>query len=286
MLMLKKLSLIYKSSYRRISYPLISVMVAAGLCAGTTFPSIAIPWRELIFQGIQMISISNLSDRQEFELGKQINQQLLKSKNIKLYRNQAANEYINRIGQRLVTASPRPDILYTFQVIEDDSINASATMGGFVYINTGLMKAADNEAELASVIAHEIAHIAARHAVKQLRQTLLAQGLATAAGVDNSVAVQMGVELALRRPKSRQAEFEADQIGIETLGRAGYAQYGAITFMQELLKKASPPSFLSTHPATSARISKMKQMINPEFGYNGDGLDERHYQVIVNRLVP
>ncbi|MEM1173138.1 MAG: M48 family metallopeptidase [Cyanobacteria bacterium P01_H01_bin.35] len=284
--MLKKLSLISKSSYRRISYPLISLMVAAGLSVGTASPSQALPWRQLIFQGIQMMSISNLSDRQEVELGKQINQQLLRSGDVKLYRDRAANEYITRIGQRLVAASPRPDIPYTFQVVEDDSINAFATMGGFVYIHTGLMKAADNEAELASVVSHEIAHITERHAVKQLRRTLLAQGLATAAGVDQNVAVQMGVELALRRPKSRQAEFEADRVGIETLGRAGYAQYGAITFMQKLLRKSSPPSFLSTHPATSARISEMKQMINPEFAYNGDGLDERRYQVIVSRLVP
>ncbi|NET28693.1 M48 family metallopeptidase [Okeania sp. SIO1I7] len=284
--MLKKLSLITHSSFRKTSYPLISVMVAAGLCAGTASPSQAIPWRELIFQGIQMIQISNLSDRQEVELGKQINQQLLKQRNLKIYRDRAANEYINRIGQRLAAASPRPDIPYTFQVVEDDSINAFATMGGFVYINTGLMKAAENEAELASVVSHEIAHIASRHAVKQLRQTLLAQGLATAAGVDDSVAVRMGVELALRRPKSREAEFEADAIGIETLGRAGYAQYGAITFMEKLLKKGSPPSFLSTHPATSARIEQMKQMIDQEFAYDGDGLDDRRYQVIVSQLIP
>ncbi|NET41963.1 M48 family metallopeptidase [Okeania sp. SIO2B3] len=284
--MLKKLSLITRSSFRQASYPLISVMVAAGLCAGTASPSQAIPWRELIFQSIQMIQISNLSDRQEVELGKQINQQLLKQRNLKIYRDRAANEYINRIGQRLAAASPRPDIPYTFQVVEDDSINAFATMGGFVYINTGLMKAAENEAELASVVSHEIAHIASRHAVKQLRQTLLAQGLATAAGVDDSVAVQVGVELALRRPNSREAEFEADGIGIETLGRAGYAQYGAITFMEKLLKKGSPPSFLSTHPATSARIEQMKQMIDPEFAYNGDGLDDRRYQVIVSQLIP
>ena len=284
--MLKKLSLISQSSYRRILYPLISVIVAVSLCTGTILPSQAIPWRELIFRSIQMISISNLSKTQEVELGKQINQQLLESGNIKLYRDRAAKKYIDRIGQRLVLASPRSDIPYTFQVVEDDSINAFATMGGFVYINTGLMKAADNEAELASVIAHEIAHIADRHALKQLRQTLLAQGLATAAGVDDSVAVQIAVELALRRPKSRQAEFEADQIGIETLGKAGYAQYAAITFMQKLLKKSSPPSFLSTHPATSTRISQMKQMINPEFAYNGDGLDDRRYQVILNRLLP
>ena len=284
--MLNKLSLISKSSFRRVSYPLISVMVAAGLCAGTASPSQAIPWGQLIFQGIQMMQISNLSDRQEVELGKQINKQLLKGDDLKLYSDPATNEYINRIGQRLVAASPRPDIPYTFQVVEDDAVNAFATMGGFVYINTGLMKVADNEAELASVVSHEIAHIVGRHAVKQLRQTLLAQGLATAAGVDNNVAVQIGVELALRRPKSREAEFEADEIGIQTLGRAGYAQYGAITFMEKLLKKASPPSFLSTHPATSARISEMKRMINPELAYNGDGLDDNRYQMTISRLVP
>ncbi|MDJ0553705.1 MAG: M48 family metallopeptidase [Microcoleaceae cyanobacterium MO_207.B10] len=284
--MLNKLSLISKSSVRRVSYPLISIMVAAGLCAGTAFPSQAIPWRQLIFQGIQMLQISNLSDRQEVELGKQINRQLLKGGDVKLYSDRQANEYIDRIGQRLAAVSPRSDIPYTFQVVEDDAVNAFATMGGFVYINTGLMKVADNEAELASVISHEIAHITSRHAVKQLRQTLLAQGLATAAGVDNNVAVQIGVELALRRPKSREAEFEADEIGIQTLGRAGYAQYGAITFMEKLLKKGSPPSFLSTHPATSARISQMKRMINPELAYNGDGLNENRYQMTISRLVP
>ncbi len=284
--MLKKLSLISRSSYRRISYPLISVTVATGLCIGTAYPSQAIPWGELIFQGIQMIQISNLSDRQEVSLGKQINQQFLKRGDIKLYKNQAANEYVNRIGQRLAAVSDRSNIPYTFQVVEDDSINAFATMGGFVYINTGLMKAADNESELASVISHEIAHIASRHAVKQLRQTLLAQGLATAAGVDDNVAVQIGVELALHRPNSREAEFEADAMGIEALGRAGYAQYGAITFMEKLLRKDSPPSFLSTHPATSTRISQMKQMINPQLAYNGYGLDDRGYQVTVSRLLP
>ncbi|MGB3509484.1 MAG: M48 family metallopeptidase [Microcoleaceae cyanobacterium] len=284
--MLKKLSLMTKYSYSRVSSPFISVMVATGLFVGAATPSQAIPWRELIFQGIQMMQISNLSDSQEVELGKQINRQLLKQGKIKLFSDRATNEYIDRIGQRLAAASPRSDIPYTFQVVEDDAVNAFATMGGFVYINTGLMKVAENEAELASVISHEIAHIVEGHAVKQLRQSLLAQGLATAVGVDDNVAVQMGVELALRRPNSREAEFEADEIGIQTLGRAGYAQYGAITFMEKLLKKGSPPSFLSTHPATSARISQMKGMIDPELAYNGDGLDDNYYQVTISRLVP
>jgi len=79
-------------------------------------------------------------------------------------------------------------------------------MGGFVYVNTGLLKLADNEAELASVIGHEIGHIASRHTVKQMQKTAIAGGVATAAGLDRNTAVQIGVDLALRRPHSRQAE--------------------------------------------------------------------------------
>lgn len=167
--MLKNNSLTNKRSHRKLTYPLISALVATSLAISSASPSLAFPWREIILQGIQVIQLSTLSDKQEVELGKQINAQLV-SKEVRLHQNRATQRYINRIGQRLVQASPRPEIPYTFQVVEDDSINAFATMGGFVYIHTGLIKAADNEAELASVISHEIAHIAARHAVKQMRQ--------------------------------------------------------------------------------------------------------------------
>ncbi|NEP44950.1 MAG: M48 family metalloprotease, partial [Okeania sp. SIO2H7] len=168
---------------RKLIYPLISVFIATSLTISSVSPSLAFPWRDLILQGIQLIQLSTLSDNQEVQLGKQINNQLI-GREVRLYRNRNAQRYINRIGQRLAQASSRPEIPYTFQVVDDDNINAFATMGGFVYINTGLMKAADNEAELASVVAHEIAHIAARHAVKQMRQMAIAQGVATATGLD------------------------------------------------------------------------------------------------------
>jgi predicted Zn-dependent protease len=281
--MLKNNSLINRRSYRQLTYPLISLFLATGLTISSASPSLAFPWRQIILQGIQVIQLTTLSDNQEVQLGKQINAQLV-SKEIKLHQNQATQRYINGIGQRLAQASARPDIPYTFQVVEDDSINAFATMGGYVYVNTGLIKAADNEAELASVIAHEIGHIAGRHAVKQMRQMAIASGVATATGLDENVAVQIGVELALRRPKSREAENEADYLGIQTLGKAGYAQIGAITFMEKLLSKGSMPSFLSTHPATSSRISTMRQFLaaNPNVG---DGLNETAYKTQVNRML-
>jgi predicted Zn-dependent protease len=117
-----------------------------------------------------------------------------------------------------------------------------------------------------------------------MRQMAIAQGVAAATGLDENVAVQIGVDLALRRPKSREAEYEADYLGIQNLGRAGYAQIGAITFMEKLLSKGSMPTFLSTHPGTSSRISTMRQFLagNPNVG---DGLDETAYQRRVSRML-
>jgi predicted Zn-dependent protease len=181
--------------------------------------------------------------------------------------------------------SERSDIPYTFQVVDDDGVNAFATMGGFVYVHKGLILAADNEAELASVISHEISHIVGQHSLKQMRQIAIAQGLASAAGLDNNLAVQIGVELALRRPNSREAEYEADRLGIIALGRAGYVQQAAVDFMEKLLGSGSPPTILSTHPATSDRIKTLQQYIDPSLAERGVGMNSSAYQEVVRRLM-
>ncbi|MEB3279510.1 MAG: M48 family metallopeptidase [Lyngbya sp.] len=281
--MFKSFSFIHRRSSRPWFYPLISITVAFSIWITSAPATQAIPWRDLIFRGIQVIQLTTLSNQQEVALGRQINEQL--TKEIKLLRNPKATEYINQIGQRLAQVSERSNIPYTFQVVNDSSINAFATMGGFIYVNTGLMQAADNEAELASVIAHEIGHIVGRHSVEQMRQMAVAQGVASAAGLDESLAVQIGVELALRRPNSRKAEYEADQFGITNLGKAGYDQRGAVNFMEKLLQKGSVPSILSTHPATNDRISALEAMINPRYANNGSGMDNAAYQSKVQRLL-
>lgn len=118
---------------------------------------------------MQSYQISNLSDAQEQDFGQQIHNELTRSGQVKLYQNQRVVSYINEIGQRLARQSTRPNLNYKFFVVEDDSVNAFATMGGYNYINTGLIKTAANEAELASVIGHEIGHIAAKHSLEQMR---------------------------------------------------------------------------------------------------------------------
>jgi predicted Zn-dependent protease len=277
-------SLLSRRSHRRWFYALLSVAIAFSIFIGTPQAGQAIPLFDLIFRGVQVIQLSTVSDRQEVQIGQQINQQLVSSE-IRLYRNPSITSYVNEIGQRLAAVSNRPDIPYTFQVVNDRNINAFATMGGFVYVNAGLVASADNEAQLASVMAHEIGHIASRHAIKQMRQVAVAQGVSAVAGINQNQAVQIGLELALRRPKSRQAEFEADQQGLVTLGRAGYAQSAMIAFMEKLLGSNSVPTFLSDHPATGDRIAALKQAINPQKANVGAGLDSQAYKTRIRSLL-
>ncbi len=263
---------------RRWFYVLVSSLVAAGIIIGSARPAPALPsWLELLIRGVQVIQLSTMSDRQEVSLGEQINDQLV-NQEFNLYTDPQVTSYVNQIGQRLVPYSTRPDIPYTFQVVRDGQINAFATMGGFVYVTTGLLQAADNEAQLASVIGHEIGHIASRHAVEQMREMAIAQGLMSAAGLDESVAVNIGVELALRRPNSREDEREADQLGLANLQGAGYAPAAMVAFMEKLLSSSSPPQFLSTHPSVSSRIRDLEAQLDPATANAGDGLNEAAYQ--------
>ncbi|BAZ37405.1 hypothetical protein NIES4101_33260 [Calothrix sp. NIES-4101] len=269
---------------RRWLYPLTSIVVALSLCLGTALPSPAIDWFPILIRGAQVLQLSNVSERQEIELGRQMNSQIVGGE-VKLSRNSEINRYVEEIGQRLVQYSDRPNLKYTFQVVDDDSVNAFATLGGFVYVHTGLLKTAENEAELASVMAHEIGHIGGKHLLKQMRQRAVASGVASAAGLDRNQAVGIGVELALNRPRSREDEFDADRRGLKALSRAGYAQSGMVSFMQKLLQsKRSVPTFLSTHPATGDRITALKRAINQQPSNGKAGLDKTVYRSNLSAL--
>ena len=271
---------------RRWLYGLFSLLIAFSIGLTNVKPVRAVSWFELLIRGAQILQLSNISNKQEVELGTQINEELIKSGQAKIYRNRALSNYINNIGQQLAKTSERPDIPYTFQVVDDKNINAFATMGGYVYINTGLILKADNEAELASVVGHEIGHIVGRHAIKQMRETAIAQGVLSTAGLETSQAVQIGVDLALTRRNSRQDELEADYFGLENLKKAGYAPSGMLGFMRKLLEVggSSTPTVLSTHPATSERIKRLEQNIDSQTANVGKGLDNQAYKNQIRQL--
>ena len=281
---MQKLLDIKRKAYRRLIYGLVSLTLILGIGAYSAQPSQA-SWLDLIIRGAQVYQLSNMSDSQEVDLGKGINNQLLNSGQFRLYQNASLNSYVDNIGQKIAVVSDRPNIPYTFQIVEDNAVNAFATMGGYVYVTTGLMAAADNEAELAGVIGHEIGHIASRHAVKQMRQAAITQGITGALGVNRDRLVNIGTQVALQLPASRSDEYEADVHGFESMGRAGYDQSGMVTFMQKLVRGGGQPEFLSTHPNAQNRVNILQDLLETDALPNADdGLSESDYAVRVSSL--
>lgn len=240
-------------------------------------PLVKASWLDIILQGIRVVQISNMSESEEIELGKEINQQIVQD--VSLYDNPALTRYVDDIGQQLAQGVERPNIPYVFQLVEDNDINAFATLGGFVYINTGLICSADNEAQLASTLGHEMGHVDRRHVVERMKQAAIAEGILTAGGLSRNDAVAIGVDLALHRPNSRADELEADSAGVALLTQANYAPIAAIDFLEKLAEQSNgTPEFLSTHPHPEARISALRENIDPATATLGRGLNEAAYR--------
>ncbi|HJX89879.1 MAG TPA: M48 family metallopeptidase, partial [Pyrinomonadaceae bacterium] len=173
-------------------------------------------------------------------------------------------EYVNRVGQNIVLHSDAK-VPFTIKVIDSDEVNAFALPGGFFYVNKGLLLAADNEAELAGVMAHEIAHVAARHAVEnQTKATLLEYGALGASiflgGIPGMIyqnTAGIGL-LGIFMKFSRAAEEEADKLGVQYMYAAGYDPGAMATMFEKLeAKNKKKPGFVSrafaTHPAPPER---------------------------------
>lgn len=201
--------------------------------------------------------------------------------------------YVNEVGQRLVRQTEMAQMPWTFHVVNDPAINAFAIPGGHVYVNTGLITAADNVSELAGVMAHEISHGVARHSTEQLSKAYGLEILATLALGQNPAAYQTILAQiigggALAR-FSRDAEEEADKLGVQSMYRAGYNPRGMATMFEELLsrEKQSPNSvarFFSTHPLTADRIRKVTAEAQ-KLPARGDLItDDPDYQAIRRRI--
>jgi len=205
----------------------------------------------------------------QIALGKQISQQV--ETQSKIINDPVVSEYINRLGQNLVRNSDS-QVPFTIKVIDSDDINAFALPGGFFYVNSGLILAADEEAELAGVMAHEIAHVAACHAAREQSRANLAQ-LATIplifVGGPIGYAAYEGAGLAVPLTFlkfSRGFEAQADYLGVEYMYKAGYDPQAFVSFfekvqVQEKKKPGTISKAFSTHPQTPDRIEKTQAEI-------------------------
>ena len=206
----------------------------------------------------------------QINMGRQYAEQVDNSS--KLIKDPVITEYVNRIGQNLVRNSDSK-VPFTIKVIDADVINAFALPGGFFYVNTGLILAADNEAELAGVMAHEIAHVAACHIARQNTRGTLAQlasiPIIFTTGGWGGLAAQEAAGMALPAAMfkfSRGFEAEADYLGVQYLYKSGYDPQAFTAFFEkiEAQEKKKPGSFskaFETHPPTPDRIEKSQEEI-------------------------
>ncbi len=205
----------------------------------------------------------------EIRMGKEYAQMVEQS--VKLNTDPVVNEYVNRIGQNLVRNSDAK-VPFTIKVIDSDEINAFALPGGFFYVNTGLIVAADEEAELAGVMSHEIAHVAARHATRQATRGQIAN-LASiplifvGGGLGYGIRAAAGLLLPMTfLTFSRGFESEADYLGVQYMYKAGYDPNAFVSFFEKVqAKEKKKPGTLAkafaSHPQTPDRIEKTQEEI-------------------------
>jgi predicted Zn-dependent protease len=206
----------------------------------------------------------------EIALGKGLAQQV--ERQSKVINDPVVSEYVNRIGQNLVRNSDAK-VPFTIKVIEDPTVNAFALPGGFFFVDSGLILKADTEAELAGVMAHEIAHVAARHGTRQATRGEIAQ-LATIPLIFMGGAAAYGIYEAsgLLVPMTflhfqRGFEAEADYLGVQYMYKAGYDPTAFVDFFEKIQtdekrKPGSVSKLFSTHPMTDDRVVKSQKEIS------------------------
>lgn len=223
------------------------------------------------------VAQSDFSPLQERRLGESIMREIRADRSF--YDDAEAVDYINNLGERLASRSPEARQHFQFFLIQDNQINAFALPGGFIGVNTGLMLNAQSESEVASVLAHEIAHVTQRHIARMLAQqkrsqiaSLAALAVAILAARSNSQVAeaaaafgQAGV-IQSQLNFTRENEREADRAGLQILEQAGFDPRAMVTFFERLQRatrvyEGGAPSYLRTHPLTFERIADIQNRV-------------------------
>jgi len=217
-------------------------------------------------KGVNLYSLEH-----EIAIGKQAAQEVERS--AKLITDPVVTEYVNRVGQNLVRNSDAK-VPFTIKVIDSDEINAFALPGGFFYVNSGLILAADEEAELAGVMGHEIGHVAARHYTRSVTKGTILQWatiplILLGPGGWGGYGLYQGLNLAIPMgflKFSRDQEREADYLGLQYMYKAGYDPNAFVSFFeklqaQERRRPGSIPKIFSDHPPTPERVQKAQEEI-------------------------
>jgi predicted Zn-dependent protease len=265
---------------RRWRSVMIPVFVVTGLAWLFSIALVASP-APPAFPAAAAPAFTFISVPQEIEIGREENAQVRKQ--MAELRDAAVSAYITRIGRRLARVAPGAKYPYSFAVANYREINAFSLPGGPVWINRGVLHAAGNEAQVAGVLAHEIAHIAQRHAADEMTKAILARWslgmlgamLGNAGGAGTAQIAGALVTNGVFLKFSRDDEREADRVGLQIMQRAGWDPRGMIELFDVLRRegKRNPDAvdvFLSTHPAPTDRIAQLKAAITRAAGGTRD----------------
>ena len=249
--------------------------------------------------GLSCAAVSQLNlltTQQEVEIGRQAAREV--EREVKIYRDPVVSAYVDSLGQALVRHSRRPGVKYSFKVVDKDQVNAFALPGGWLYVNRGLIITAENEAELAGVIGHEIGHVVGKHGARKIsKQYGLAMLVELAVGGENpslarKIAGQfaaMGAGLTLLK-YGRDAEREADYFAVEETYAAGINPEGMATFFEKLMaqqesEQQRAKGWFSTHPASRERITNVREQIAELPPKAGLKKDSKRFQEIKSRIL-
>jgi len=229
--------------------------------------------------------IGNVPEGDEIKIGRYIAGNLLGA--APLVADSALQSYVNRVGRWVASQSERPDLPWTFGVVESNDVNAFAAPGGYIFVTKGLYAMLRDEAELAGVLAHEVGHVTQRHHLKVMQQSqlvgvgskLLTKKLGSK---DDRVKalIGSGAEI-MARGLDKNAEFEADRIGVVLATRAGYDSYGLPAVLQEIghlsADTGSVALLFKTHPHPDERLVRLGDAMGTRFDgvTDGQNLPER-----------
>jgi len=243
--------------------------------------------------GVNKGDFNLVSYQEEWQLGQQLEQDI--ARQLPLVDDREALRYLNRMGQRIVAQTELAEAPWEFHIVADPQINAFNIPGGHVYVNAGLVQAADNAAELAGVVAHEISHGVSRHGTEQLSKAYgfnIVAGLAL--GQNPPIYQQLVTQIVgagTFAKWGRDAEREADRLGVVYMTGAGYDPHGMVTMFQELVSRrqrdpGALDQFFASHPLTEERIENVRLHIE-ELGVSADQnliLDDPGFEEFQRRL--
>ncbi len=246
---------------------------------------------DILVKGVK--SFSDVPEEKEIQIGKDLSAGLLGS--TPLVDDPAVQNYVNQIGRWLALQTERPNLPWTFAVIDTDTVNAFAAPGGYVFVTRGLFLMLRNEAELAGVIGHEISHVLRRHHLvaieKQMRASFATDVTGMLVDYDSEmvdVLVGAGMEL-YGKGLDREDEFEADGMGVVVAARSGYDAYGLPAMLMTLYNSSENNQNLtflfSTHPPTVDRLENLdREMQGRMDQYSGAAGQTKRFQDMQKRL--